>query len=100
MSLHGTVSIGKWEPFFIASNIPADTASTYGTTFVQNHITEDILPDLTKHTLDTKTLSHYQANQTTIIHYSTTPSHITNPGSSRFTKFCQSSSCTTTSYFS
>ena len=40
----------EWEAFFIASNIPADTASTYATTFVQGHITEDILPDLTKDT--------------------------------------------------
>ena len=39
------------ETFFIASNIPADIASTYATTFVQNCITEDILPDLTKDTL-------------------------------------------------
>ena len=41
----------EWEAFFIASNIPAYTASTYATTFVQNCITEDILPDLTKDTL-------------------------------------------------
>ena len=40
----------EWEPFFIVSNIPADTASTCATTFVQNRITEDILPDLTKGT--------------------------------------------------
>ena len=42
-------------------------------------------------------LSHYQARQTTIICYSTTASHITNSGSSQFTKFCQSSCCTTIS---
>lgn len=38
----------KWEAFFIASNIPADTTSTYVITFA---ITEDVLPDLTKETL-------------------------------------------------
>ena len=36
--------------FFIGSNIPADTASTYASTSVQNHITEDVLPGLTKQT--------------------------------------------------
>ena len=36
--------------FFIASNIPADTASTSASTSVQNHITEDVLPGLTKET--------------------------------------------------
>ena len=32
----------QWEAFFIASNIPANTATTYATTFVQNLITEDL----------------------------------------------------------
>ena len=41
----------EWEAFFILSNIPGDTASTYTTIFVQNHSTENVLPDLTKETL-------------------------------------------------
>ena len=35
----------------VGSNIPGDTASTYTTIFVQNHSTENVLPDLTKETL-------------------------------------------------
>ena len=79
--------------FFIASNIPADTASTSASTSVQNHITEDVLPGLTKETskwfgycCHRRYLSHYQAWQTVNICYSTTLWGTINPGSNWFTK--------------
>ena len=94
-----TFSIGcreSWKTgihFFIASNIPADTASTYASTSVQNHITEDVLPGLTKETskwfgycCHRRYLSHYQAWQTVNICYSTTLWGTINPGSNWFTK--------------
>ena len=35
-----------WIQFFIAANIPDDAANSYATTFVENRITESLLPQL------------------------------------------------------
>ena len=35
-----------WIQFFIVAGIPDDAANSYATTFVENHITESLLPQL------------------------------------------------------
>ena len=37
-----------WEKFFQKAGIPEDTSKTYAKSFKNNHVTEILLPDLTK----------------------------------------------------